>query len=280
MPFLGVVAAACDNGGKDQNTPVTTSTVSASTVSPEVTKSPVISPTAIRTVEATPTSVRTPTTTPTATRTETVQNGALVLDGRGDYVEYDGARYKFKAPLTIEARITLNNTIVGGDAILAKGDKTEAIAFFARLTSCPQRGMAVHIGNSDPVCGPKVQENVPVDVAMTFDGKEVVFYENGKAVASIPWNAEIPIEDGPLFIGVSPNSPIPFLNQEHFNGKIDYVRVSAGVTPANRLNLPLDRLGMDRQRVIFDAEYSENLDDAFNRVAGIPHGNAHIEAVR
>ncbi|MBI3341992.1 hypothetical protein HY024_02620 [Candidatus Curtissbacteria bacterium] len=278
---LAFASQACDgdDGGQKTVTPITpgAATQDLATAPPSTVRPP-------ETMTIVPSLIPSPTpraessSTPTPAKAE-VTNGVLVLDGFRDAVEYDGARYRFKTPITIEARINLNNSFVGGDAIIAKGDKTEAIAFFARLTSCPDRGMAVHIGSRpESVCGPAIQTKVSVDVAMTFSGTEVVFYQNGKEVGRRQWDASIPVEDGPLFLGKSPNSLVPFAAQENFGGTIDYVRVLSGASTPSQLNRPFEQV--DRQRVLFDAEFNGTTRDPFAGVDGKLQGGAHLDTAR
>lgn len=220
---------------------------------------PVITPapTSVRPTTLTPTPrIETPTVTvlPSPTRENSLVNRALQLDGIRDSVEYDGEKYNFELPLRIDARIKLNESRLGGDAIVAKG-LNDAIAFFASLTSCPERGMALIVNGKDPVCGPKIQGEIWKDVSAAYDGKTVIFYENGAEVGRKPWEGSVPIEKGKLYIGKSPSGVI---TQEYFGGLIDGISISRG------------------NQVLFKADYNSDFNDRVTGTIGNTIGGAKL----
>jgi len=221
--------------------------------------------------------------TPTSTFTPEakVKSGVLVLDGRGDAVQIKHSEsLNLREELTIEARIKLSEhrNSPGGDTILAKGTSSEPYAFWARFWKCEKGSIAAFFGVEPWGCSYEtIEPNQGVDLAVTFNKHEMIFYINGQEAGRKR------VEDGltqniePLFIGWS---PVP--GNEYFTGEIDFVRLWRKVRTPEQIRADFEKgIGpiteAESEGIVGLWEFNGDfLDSTSNHNDGVPVGDAHI----
>lgn len=240
-----------------------------------------------RTPFQTPKDVPTPTSIPVVTPFES-GNQALVLDGRADGVQInDSESLHIRGPITIEARVKLLDQQgidqvlgFGSDAVISKGQSTEAYGMYANLIGCSNKAGAFLVDRT--FCADvQVQKGVWNDLAVIYDKEKIVFYLNGQQVGVQPWSGDLILNSEPLFIGQSPFG----ISNEDFSGEIDSVAIWNTARTADQMkedfggkfrNIRLSEGGNLVGLWQFDGDYS---DSTPNHNDGIPLFDAHFAPV-
>lgn len=276
IPALGVILASCGRG--DDNSKAT-QTPAVFITREVVTATPVLTPESAR---PTPTSTltATPRLSPSATGTPDAgvngaENFAVKLTGPKTWVEVANKEdLQGLSEFTIFAIVKVD----GGtdNAIVAKGDTVESVAFYFNLkAACHDDEMALTV-NGKPLCsGLTAKAGVYTPVAVTFgQGGKVKFYAGGGQSDELTHTERVPIEFGPLFIGLSPYGPT-----EGFNGEIDVLGIlNRALSPAE-VQLAMTAIGTGRDVNAFIATNSRNVVAIwpFNRISPFKDaaGNGH-----
>lgn len=182
---------------------------------------------------------------------------------------------------TIIARIKVNDSLPS--AIASKGDKVEAYAFFAKSLNCFGK-MAVVIDDRHFCSDIGIENNQPVNVAVTYKDNEAYFFANDVKSNRVPITAKIPEKAGGSFVeGFSQKG----LNQQ-LDGEIDFLALVARRMSDDEIKSGLNSLrsndvqgfmskaGDVRLLHLFNGDYKDYSGKGNN---GIPVGAVSLVAV-
>jgi hypothetical protein len=152
-------------------------------------------------------------------------NGALLFDGKGDYVQLGNeSNFDFTGEVTVAAWIKVNRFDREWQAIVTKGDSAWRIQRNQNTGALEFACTGLRVPSGSPYGG--LYGNKTVDdgawhhVAGVYDGEKMYIYIDGMVDVSQPASGAIATNDHPVFIGENAERAGRF-----WNGLIDDVRV-------------------------------------------------------
>jgi len=151
--------------------------------------------------------------------------GALLLDGKGDYVHLGNeSNFDFTGEVTVAAWIKVNRFDREWQAIVTKGDSAWRLQRHQDTAAIEFACTGLQIPSSSPYGGlygnKAVNDGKWHHVAGIYDGEKMYIYIDGVVDVSQPASGAIATNDHPVFIGENVEIPERF-----WNGLIDDVRV-------------------------------------------------------
>jgi hypothetical protein len=152
-------------------------------------------------------------------------NGALLLDGKGDYVHIGNeSNFDFTGEVTVAAWIKVNRFDREWQAIVTKGDSAWRIQRNQDTAAIEFACSGLQVPDGNPYGGmygnKAVNDGKWHHVAGLYDGEKMYIYIDGVVDVSQPASGAIATNDHPVFIGENVEVPERF-----WNGLIDDVRV-------------------------------------------------------
>jgi len=152
-------------------------------------------------------------------------NGALLFDGKGDYVRIaNESKFDFNGEVTVAAWIKVNRFDKEWQAIVTKGDSAWRLQRNQNTGALEFACTGLKVPSGSPYGG--LYGNKTVDdgkwhhVAGVYDGEKMYIYIDGMVDVSQPASGAIAANDHPVFIGENAE-----MNGRFWNGLIDDVRV-------------------------------------------------------
>jgi len=152
-------------------------------------------------------------------------NGALLFDGKGDYVHMaNESSFDFTGEVTVAAWIKVNRFDREWQAIVTKGDSAWRLQRHQDTAAIEFACSGLQIPSGSPYGGlygnKAVNDGKWHHVAGVYDGEKMYIYIDGVVDVSQPASGAIATNDHPVFIGENVE-----MNNRFWNGLIDDVRV-------------------------------------------------------